>query len=140
MTHLLTLAIEQSQLVVSQFPLAINQVARERVDTGQMFLWLGAAAGAIAVVCGIMFAINRVVQRHRKYSHTGLFNGLCKAHKLDRSDKSLLKQLAKFYRMSQPARLFVEPGWLEPARLGPNYRSQAGKVKELRTALFGKID
>jgi hypothetical protein len=65
-----------------------------------------------------------------------LFRELCVAHKLDRTSRRLLLQLAEVARFAQPAQVFVSPAVFEPARLPASLRSRADEVKRLRERLF----
>ncbi len=107
-----------------------------RADVGQMVVWLLAAGVALGVVCGGLAVANRMVRSRRLYSHPALFAGLCTVHGLNVSSRRLLKRVVKSHRLVQPARLFVEPRWLDPAGLGAAFEDQAGELEKLRSRLF----
>jgi len=113
---------------------------RARVSTGEIFLYLLLAAGAIVAVCLAIHFASRVLHHRRQYSHAGLFGGLCKLHGLDRRAKTLLKGLAAAHRLSYPARLFTEPRWLDPTQLPGPMRGRANEVAALRNRLFVEGD
>lgn len=99
-------------------------------------LALALAAAAVGLV--ILFGLVRMARRfaHRWHnSHPGLFCSLCRLHRLDRNSRRLLKQVAQCYRLAQPARIFIEPQWLDPARLTP-LRARSAEIVALRNRLF----
>ncbi|MGH7139569.1 MAG: hypothetical protein ACREHD_27805, partial [Pirellulales bacterium] len=51
-------------------------------------------------------------------SSWSLLRELCRAHRLARADWWLLARLARHHRLSEPAMLFLEPRWLDPAVCG----------------------
>jgi len=101
---------------------------------------LAVAAGGIAGVCLVVYCCNRLIQRRRYNSHSSLFSGLCQVHGLDHSARGLLKQLARKHGLRHPARLFTEPGWLDPARLQGSLHGRAAEVTALRNRLFAAGD
>jgi hypothetical protein len=107
-----------------------------RADTGQMLVWLLAAGLVIGLVSAAMVIANRVAHHRRYKSPSALFHGLCRLHGLDAASRRLLKQVVRFHRLPHPARLFIEPKWLDPANLGASFQSQAGQLQELRGRLF----
>lgn len=117
--------------------LAKSPFLRSEADAGQMMIWLLAAGGIIAVVCGGLFLYTKMVHKWRTDSHQGLFGCLCKLHELDRGSRQLLRQAVQFHDLTPPARVFTEPKWLDPAKLGAEFRSQAKALKQLRNCLFG---
>jgi len=108
----------------------------DRVDTGEALLWLAAAGGLIALVCLAIRLVSRWQHRRRHNSHRRLFQGLCRTHGLDRGARRLLRQVARHYQLKQPARLFTEPKWLNPADLPGALRRRAAEVAALRNRLF----
>ena len=107
-----------------------------RVDTGEAFVLLVAAGGVIAVVCLAIRFASRLQRRRRFNSHGSLFQGLCRTHGLDYGARRLLKQVARSRKLAQPARLFTEPKWLNPANLRGGLRRRAAEVSMLRNRLF----
>jgi hypothetical protein len=131
---------------ISAYPLAPGAVcpillatggAQAQVDTGQMLVWLLVAGGTIGGVCVALVVVNRIVRATRGYSHPGLFSDLCKLHALDRGARRLLKQVAQFHDLTAPARVFTEPGWLNPASLGTQFASQTAALVKVWNLLFG---
>ncbi|MFZ5829382.1 MAG: hypothetical protein ACOY3P_04810 [Planctomycetota bacterium] len=76
-------------------------------------------------------------QKRQRCSHDGLFTGLCRAHELDGRARSLLRQVARCYNMSQPARLFTEPKWLFAQGLRQALPGRNAELAVLREKLFG---
>ena len=118
--------------------LAKSPFLRSEADTGQMMVWSLAAGGIIAVVCGGLLIYTKMAHKWRTDSHPGLFSSLCKLHELDRGRRQLLKRAVKFHSLTPPSRVFTEPKWLDPAKLGEEFRSQAKALKQLRNRLFGE--
>ncbi len=93
------------------------------------------AAGGLALIYGAIHMAKRLTHRWHN-SHGGLFCSLCRVHRLDRSARRLLKQVVQYHRLAQPARVFIEPYWLDPTRLGAPLRGRAAEVAALRSRLF----
>ena len=117
--------------------LARGPFLRSEADAGQMMVWALAAGGIIAVVCGGLLLYTKMAHKRRTDSHHGLFSTLCKLHELDRASRQLLKRAVQFHALAPPARVFTEPKWLDPSKLGADFRPQAKALKELRIQLFG---
>ena len=98
-------------------------------------VWILAAAG-IVPVGALLYLLHRLFHRWRYNSHPALFCGLCRLHGLDRGARRLLKQVVEHYRLAQPARLFTEPQWLDPARLRGPLQARAAELTALRERLF----
>lgn len=99
-----------------------------------LVLVLGGAVGGLILLFGVIRVARRLAH-HRHNSHPGLFCGLCRLHRLDRNSRRLLRQVAQCYRLAQPARIFIEPQWLDPARLTP-LRARSAEIVALRNRLF----
>jgi hypothetical protein len=73
----------------------------------------------VLILAGIAAALAVVIRHFRQRGDENfrsprlLFLQLCQAHNLDRSDRKVLEQIARKYRLQHPARLFVEPELLE---------------------------
>jgi len=107
-----------------------------QADTGQMLVWLLVAGLVIGVVAVTLLIANRIAYRWRYNSHPALFRGLCKLHGLDSASRRLLKRVVRFHRLRQPARVFVEPKWLDPANLDASFQPRAPELERLRNGLF----
>ncbi len=109
---------------------------RGSVDTGEMLTWLLIAAVVIGGVSLALYAASRAAHRRRGYSHAAVFSGLCKTHQLSLTARRLLKKVAQQHRLTEPARVFTEPKWLDPTGLRGALRSKAEAVASLRDRMF----
>lgn len=98
--------------------------------------WLAAGGGACVAMGVAAYALKRLHDRRRRYSHELLFQGLCRIHSLDRAARGLLRQVARLCNLGQPARLFTEPKWLDPATLQRILGPRAAEASALRAQLF----
>lgn len=105
-------------------------------DVRQVLIWLLVAMGAICAVGIVLTIANGIANRWRYNSHPALFHRLCQVHELDSASRRLLKRVARFHRLRQPARLFVEPKWLDPGPLGAALGHRAAELAQLRNRLF----
>jgi hypothetical protein len=67
-----------------------------------------------------------------------LMTELCRGHELDQVSRRLLRSLATWHRLAQPARLFVEPQWFDAASLSEPLRMRQAELERLRDRLFGR--
>jgi len=96
-------------------------------------------AFGVAALAGAVWLTRWLVRRAnaaRAHGPSRLFAGLCQAHGLNRSDRRLLRRLAHWRGVADPARLFVEPTSFEVPSSDPSLGSQAGRLTELRQRLF----
>ena len=107
-------------------------------DAGPLLVWLLLAAVIIAAICGAIYAATRVAHYRRYRSPAALFSGLCGVHGLSSGSRRLLKQLARAHKLSDPARVFTEPAYLDPKRLPASLRPQAAVFAGLRNRLFAE--
>ena len=107
-----------------------------RSNAGEALVWLAVVGGMSAGMCLAIRVASRLHHRRRCNSHGSLFQGLCRTHGLNHRARRLLKQLARHHRLAQPARLFIEPKWLDPASLQGALRRRAAEVAMLRNRLF----
>ena len=92
----------------------------------------------IAAVIWLLVRVFGLQNRASYYSPGALFRELCRAHRLSWATRRLLRQLARSQRLSQPARLFVEPERFDPTRLHPMLASRRDQVEDLHNQLFGR--
>ncbi|HUY89943.1 MAG TPA: hypothetical protein VMV10_14500 [Pirellulales bacterium] len=71
-------------------------------------------------------------------SSSGLFRALCRAHRLDRKQRWLLRRLARGRKLPQPAALFLRPDCFAPSTLGPEMQTDGEAVQALGKILFGE--
>jgi hypothetical protein len=94
---------------------------------------------AAAVVFVAAWGLNRLLRARADRpieNPKNLFRDLCWAHDLTRGEVSLLKSLAKHWKLATPTRLFVQPSHFDLATLGASWEPQAGRIVELRDRLF----
>jgi hypothetical protein len=123
--------------------LAAQDYSREWERLGRLF-----NSGAYEVL--ILAAVTLVVivtitwqtlskRRHRDFEYDRpprLFADLCKAHKLNRSNRRLLKQLAAARGLKLAATLFVEPEFFDMTNLPAALQPLAKELRKLRHKLF----
>jgi hypothetical protein len=101
---------------------------------------------AIFIVTGVLVAgvllwqlvTSRAYGRLPANSPRGLFRELCRAHRLDRPRRRLLKRLAVARQVSPAALLFVQPECFAAADLPGDLDDQAAAIAELEQRLFGE--
>ena len=108
------------------------------VDAGPLLVWLLLATVIIAAVCGAIYVATQVAHYRRYQSPAALFSSLCGVHGLSSAGRGLLKQLARAHKLSDPARLFTEPAYLDPQRLPASLRPRAAVFAGLRDRLFAE--
>jgi hypothetical protein len=96
---------------------------------------LGAAIFAAVVVWLQRFA-SGAPARIAPNSPRRLFGDLCRAHRISRSGRRLLKRLAAKLQLPNAAMLFVAPDLFDAAELPAELRGQAGELEQLRERLF----
>jgi hypothetical protein len=72
-------------------------------------------------------------------SSRALLAELCRAHRLTRRDTWFLGRLARHHRLPEPAVLFLDPRWLDPAQCGPAWRQHAARLRDLQRTLFAGL-
>lgn len=106
------------------------------------FGWEDALTAVVAIVAvsALLYLLNycysRYANRQNYNSPASLFRELCKAHRLDRQARHLLWRVARWQRLSHPARLFLEPERFEPINLSPELEQHSAELFELRGRLF----
>lgn len=117
-------------------PIVLGEGSPSASNTQSLF-YIAIAAGGITAVAVVAYAVNRFRRHWRVESQWGLFHGLCRAHGLGRGSRLLLRRIAQHHRLRQPARIFTEPDWLDPASgLASKFGGRLGEIGELRTRLF----
>jgi len=122
----------------SIFLLAAPSAREPGAGAGQMAVWLGIAVAVIAIGATACWLLTRMAHRRRYNSQTTLFTGLCAVHGLARGPRGLLRQIAKHHGLRHPAQVFLEPQWLDPARLAGPFRAQAAEIRALSQKLIGE--
>jgi hypothetical protein len=131
--HKLTLLAQDSRLdhLTSQF-----RSNRSRLDGDDLLLGLLILAIVVLLVWSAAVATQWADRTRRRPSPARLFLRLCRAHRLGWRDGLLLWRLAKSQRLTDPARLFLEPERFEKTQVPAPLQAQAGRLIELRRALF----
>ena len=96
-----------------------------------------AIAAAIAIGLLLLHQFARRREHGKSYnSPPELFRELCRAHRLDRRERRLLKRLAAAWGLASPAYLFIEPNYFDTTRLSAEWEQDAQRIARLRRRLF----
>lgn len=94
----------------------------------------------LAAAVGLIYLLSRLLvrqQRPRAFNKpAALFRALCRAHALDRRSRRLLWKLARWRRLDQPGRLFLDPEHFEAPRLSAELTARGEELQALRDRLF----
>jgi hypothetical protein len=66
-----------------------------------------------------------------------LFRNLCQLHGLSPTERSLMRQLASYGRLAQPAELFLRPECFLSERLPPELQAKHPQIESIRRRVFG---
>lgn len=72
-------------------------------------------------------------------SSRALLSELCRGHRLKRRDWWFLVRLAHHHRLADPAVLFLDPHWLDPASCGAAWQQHASRLRGLQLSLFAGL-
>ncbi len=108
------------------------------MDSMDVVIGFAIVAGVVIAISLVYYFFNRGDRSRRCNSPKELFRSLCQGHELDRASRKLLKNLARYQRLAQPARLFLEPERFDEVNLSPQLRAQAAAVGELQAKLFAR--
>src|SRR4051812_11948030 len=97
--------------------------------------------GGVTLLVLCAFAWQLILRRRHQRdfwfdSTSRMFAELCRAHKLGRSNRRLLKQLAIARGLGNATVLFVEPDHFEATDLPPELKASASDLRQLRHKLF----
>lgn len=109
-----------------------------KLDTADIVVGVLVLLGIAAGIALLSYLVSRQDKRRGFNSPRALFRELCKAHGLARSSRRLLRQLARWQRLSHPARIFLEPERFDPANLSPRLRAQIDDVRQVRDQIFAR--
>jgi hypothetical protein len=107
-----------------------------RVDSQELFTVLLILAAMVLLVWLLSLVANWRQRRGPYTSPLRLFFSLCRAHRLGWGEWWWLWRLARSQRLSDPARLFLEPERFEPSHLAAGLRGQAALFRRVRDRLF----
>lgn len=134
-----------SDLVLWADQPALRGLGRGAQHAGQPFDG-GGLTTTLLIVCAFLVCVWGVARLFVRpegpaalNSARGLFGELCRAHQLTRNDRRLLTRLARHHRLADPACLFLDACWLDAALCGPAWQKHAGRLHELRLALFAGL-
>ena len=114
----------------------VSALLARRGETGEIIFWLFIFGVSIGIICSISYAATQFANHWKYNSHPSLFYSLCRVHDIDRGNRSLLKQVIRHHGITQPARIFTEPQWLDPAKLGKSFEAKAQQLLTLRKRFF----
>jgi hypothetical protein len=104
---------------------------------GNDLLIIGGATLLVLCAFAWQLLLRRRHQRDFWFDSTSrLFAELCRAHKLARSNRRLLKQLAIARGLGNANVLFVEPDHFDATDLPPELKESASDLRQLRHKLF----
>jgi hypothetical protein len=123
--------------------LAAQDYSREWERLGRLFnsgpyeVLILAAVTLIVIVAITWQTFSKRRRRDFDYDRPArLFADLCKAHKLNWSNRRLLKQLAAGRGLKLPATLFVEPEYFDTTNLPAALQPSAKELRKLHHELF----
>jgi hypothetical protein len=94
----------------------------------------------VVALATVLWATSRLLglRRRRRVYHNPwqLFWDLCKAHRLNWSDRTLLGRLARHHRLGDPARLFLEARYWDEQTMGPAFALEFVRLRALRKQIF----
>jgi hypothetical protein len=116
---------------------------REKKDQPMSYDFLVGILILLSIVV-FVWILSRFLSRQervrRHYNPHALFQALCTAHHLEPAQRRLLKRLARYHEIPQPARLFLEPELFDPGSLGAGFHGKTDELLELRERLFAETD
>jgi hypothetical protein len=97
---------------------------------------LGATFLVVVVMIVSRWRAKRQKAEFLSDSVTQMFSELSRAHRLDRTNRRLLKKLAAAHGAKSAATLFVEPEYFDASKLPPALVASAQELHQLRHKLF----
>jgi hypothetical protein len=97
---------------------------------------LGGVTLLLAATIAWQVITKRPQREFKLNSPNRLFSELCRAHRLDRANRRLLKKLAVERGLKNASLLFVEPEQFDVTNLTADLRSSAAELRQLRHKLF----
>ncbi|MCG8584746.1 MAG: hypothetical protein MI757_08555 [Pirellulales bacterium] len=105
-------------------------------DLSDLVAWIA----VIVVIALLVWLLVRFKDRQdgpdRTNSPRRLFGELCRVHGLTLKDRWLLWRVARWQRLSHPAKLFLEPERFDAANLSTRLRANQARLTQLRERLF----
>ncbi|HTU24345.1 MAG TPA: hypothetical protein VMF30_03035 [Pirellulales bacterium] len=109
---------------------------QQRFDASDLLLWILLPVAFFVVVGVLARLLSRGDNRQLFNSPRRLFHALCRAHHLERPERSLLAQIAKAEGIDQPARLFLDPDCFQRATIHPALEGKQSAIAALTDRLF----
>jgi hypothetical protein len=107
------------------------------LNVGPYEVLILAAVTLLVIVTVVWQTISRRRRRDFHYnSPQRLFADLCRVHKLNWSNRRLLKHLAAARGLKSPATLFVEPEHFDMTNVPATLKAAAADLRHLRHKLF----
>lgn len=114
---------------------SVNRWLRRSSSINESGIWIFIAMAIAAFWFGLFFWGRLRKPWKQGMDREGLFAQLCDLHQLSKSDRQLLRNVAKTQRIDQPALAFVNPNLLlKFAKSTPGAHSE---VHQLANRLFG---
>ncbi len=117
----------------------MNESFNARTTDYSSLLWVAGGIVACAALVGVAYLFFKRIASRRIASEEQLFVELSRAHKLNRKQTGLLRELARLSAISNPSVLFIDPAaWvLDPEVHGKYCReSERRRITVLKRILF----
>lgn len=115
------------------------RVRRGRGDSVEIIATLLVLAAISMTVWLLARLVDRFCRKRLRPSPSRLLWSLSRAHHLRWSQWWLLRRIARQQKLEDPARLFLEPEWLDANRLGAEFTPQKMQIQVLRARLFSDL-
>jgi hypothetical protein len=109
---------------------------RPGVGVTEWAIIIGATVLLVVVMCISTWRAKRHKAQFLHNSKSRMFSELAAAHRLDRANRRLLKQLAAANGVVDASTLFVAPEFFETAKVPPALKGSADEIRRLRHELF----
>jgi hypothetical protein len=109
---------------------------RPQFGSAELSVIVGATTLLVVVMVVSYWRSRRRKMEFLSNSSPQLFSELSAAHRLDRSNRRLIKRLAAASGQKNAAALFVEPNYFETEKLPPSEKISPDDFRQLRHELF----
>lgn len=109
------------------------------LQTGELLTLLAVMIGAGVLIWLLRFAARWQEGRSRRPNPRRLFSDLCRAHRLNRWERKLLREMGEGLGLRQPAEVFVRPDAFRATPLPPEAESKPAAFKQLQRKLFAEL-
>lgn len=110
----------------------------EKLKAIDLLIWLLVLSGMVLGFWLLSLLKDRQDSVRRVNSPRKLYHELCKLHGLNYFQRRLLRQIARWQRLTQPTKLFLEPERLEAHNLSPRLRARWGEIASIGRKLFSQ--